>query len=343
MRVAMLLIARRLFLGIFLLSATSAVLLLTDRKSGGTADPSSQLGKRWNVHVIEYVNVLDSEEALEGIRAGLKQSGLVVGQDFTFTVRNAQGDMATLNSLIQAALTDGADLLITLSTPGLQAAIRQTADVPIVFTYVADPVVAGAGTSNTDHKPNVTGVYVAGAYADVVALVRECLPRAKRIGTLFVPTEVNTVYHKDKTAAEAKKLGMELIALPAATATEVPDAAQALCGQNLDALCQVGGNLTAASFSTIAQAAQRARLPIFAFLTSQAREGAAVVVARDYFEAGRETGHVAARVMRGEAPATIPFAPIRTTKLIVNLPALRHCGLKLPDAVLQRAQEKIER
>src|SRR5262249_15771472 len=154
-------------------------------------------------------------------------------------------------------------------------------------------------------------------------------------------TEVNTVYHKDQTAAEARKLGMELVAVPVATATEVPDAARALCSRNIDVVCQVGGNLTAASFATIAHAAHRSRLPVVAFLSAQAKDGAAVVVAKDYYEAGRDTGLLAARVMRGEQPSSIPFAPIRKTKVIVNLPAAKACGLRLPGSLLRRADEKI--
>ena len=67
-----------------------------------------------------------------------------------------------------------------------------------------------------------------------------------------------------------------------------------------------------------------------------------MVIARDYFEAGRDTGHLAVRVMRGESPAGIPFAPIRTSKLIVNLAASKACGLTIPPAVLRRADEVIK-
>jgi putative ABC transport system substrate-binding protein len=192
---------KRLALGLLLIAAASGVLLLSDLQWSAPAREGGQLGKKWNLHLISYVSVVDSEEAEQGIVEGLKHAGLVEGTDYTLTIRNAQGDMPTLNGLVQAALTDRADLLFTLSTPGLQAAMRQTNDIPIVFTFVADPIVAGAGKSNTDHKPNVTGVYVAGAYADVVALLRECMPKARKVGTLYVPTEVNTVYHKDQTTA----------------------------------------------------------------------------------------------------------------------------------------------
>jgi len=43
-------------------------------------------------------------------------------------------------------------------------------------------------------------------------------------------------------------------------------------------------------------------------LSAQAKDGAAVVVARDYYEAGRDASRLAVRIMRGESPAGIPFA-----------------------------------
>ncbi|HLA87785.1 MAG TPA: ABC transporter substrate binding protein, partial [Anaerolineales bacterium] len=68
---------------------------------------------------------------------------------------------------------------------------------------------------------------------------------------------------------------------------------------------------------------------------------AAVVLARDYFDGGRESGFIAARVMRGENPANIPFQPFTKTKLIVNLEAARATGLKIPFPLLQKAGEVI--
>jgi ABC-type uncharacterized transport system substrate-binding protein len=121
------------------------------------------------------------------------------------------------------------------------------------------------------------------------------------------------------------------------TSAEISDAALALCNQPIDAVVQVAGNLTTAAFASIAQAARRARLPLFGALSSNIHDGAAVVVARDYFDGGREAGLMAARIMRGENPARIPFQPLRTTKTLVNPEAARAVGLTVPASVMHRA------
>ena len=314
------------------------------RAAAPTAAPTSPrpLSKTWNVHILEYVNVLDVEDGEKGFRAGLHDAGLVEGRDYRLTVRNAQGDMATISGMVDAAVTDDADMLVTFSTPTLQTALQRSRGMPIVFTFVADAVVAGAGRSNEDHLPNVTGVSTASAIAELVRTMRECLPAAKRIGTLFVPAEVNSVFNKDRLTEVAQQQGLEVVAVAANTSAEVSDAAAALSSLSLDAIIQIAGNVTTAAFVSIAQVGQRAHIPVFGALSSNAPDGAAVVVARDYYDGGHEAGLIAARVMRGEKPAQIPIRPLTTTRILLNLKAARAMGLTIPASLRERATQVIE-
>ena len=151
-------IVKPLYLGLVLILLASAVLLISDWRRRDSNAGRAGVNRKWVVNLLEYVNVADSEESEKGIVDGLREAGLVEGRDFEMTIRNAQGDMTTLNALVDAALTARADLLMTLSTPTLQVTIRKAPQLPIVFTYLADPISAGAGRSFTDHLPNVTGV-----------------------------------------------------------------------------------------------------------------------------------------------------------------------------------------
>jgi len=67
-----------------------------------------------------------------------------------------------------------------------------------------------------------------------------------------------------------------------------------------------------------------------------------LAMARDYYDGGRETGLLAARVMRGESPADIPFANVRTMRLIINLARAQQLGLTIPAFILSRADEVIK-
>ncbi len=331
---------KRLSLGLGLIAAAAAVLLWSDT---GHRRPRTDAGATrsspWKIDILEFVDVPDSEDAQRGVRDGLKQSGLAEGGDYTLTVRNAQGDMPTLTALADAALSSGADLLVTLSTPTLQATLQRARNVPVVFTFSSDPIGAGAGSSFDNHLPNVTGVPTEAAVAELTDVVRELLPQVQRIGTLFVPAEVNSVHNTDKMREAAKARGLELVALPVNTSTEIADAALSLCTQNIDAITQIGSNLTTVAFASIAGAADRARLPLFGTLSGNG--GAAVVVARDYYDGGVRAGHLVARIIRGENPANLPFEPLTATRLLIDVEAAQRQGLTIPASMMQRAAKLI--
>src|SRR5262249_43088238 len=155
------------------------------------------------------------------------------------------------------------------------------------------------------------------AYAQMVPIIRQMNPRAHVLGTVYVPAEANMVSQLDVMKKVVSAAGMELKAIAANSPSEVGDATLALVSGHVDAICQIPGNLTAAAFPSIAQAAKQGRVPVFAFQSSQAHAGAVVALARDYFESGHEAAGLAARIVRGESPAKIPLIGFAKTKLIV--------------------------
>jgi ABC-type uncharacterized transport system substrate-binding protein len=256
-------------------------------------------------------------------------------------LRTAQGDIATLSSRVDAAVTDDTELIIACTTPALQVALRRGRGKPLVFTLVANPIVLGAGRSDDDHLPFVTGSYANAPFEEGLEALKACLPNTKRIGTLYVPGEVNSVYYKDRLLAAAKKYSLELETLGVSASGEVPDAALALCGRNIDVFCQLSDNLTGASFTSIGQAAKRARIPLMAFAPGQARHGAFMTLSRDFYENGVASGKLAMRVLSGEDPARIPFESVIKIRFVVNLAAAAELGITVPESLVKRADEVI--
>ncbi len=296
------------------------------------------LAKRWRIQEVSYSESIIVEDAMRGFRDGLKEAGLAEGRDFTIKALSAEGDMATLGSLFDSARTAGTDLYVVFSTPTLQIALQKVRETPLLFTVVADPFTVGAGKSDTDHLPNITGVYTLAPYRELAELVGTHFPQIKRVGTLFCPAEVNSVTNKDTFVREAGRCGLTVETVPANNAGELPDAALSLCSRRLDAVVQIVDNLSAAGFPTIARAAAQARLPVFSFLSSGVEQGAVLAVARDYYDAGQETALKAVRVMRGERPERIPFSPPTRLQKLVNLKNAQQCRLSIPAALLREAR-----
>jgi len=297
--------------------------------------PVPAAGRKFKVDLIEYLDTPNVEINREGLRAGFVRAGLQEGRDLELRIRNAQGDMATLNTMVDAALADGTDVLLAATTPALQVTLRRANNHPVVFSVVANPVIAGAGKSNTDHLPFVTGAYIPAPHREGLLALRKCLPNVKRVGTLFVPAEINSVYYKEELVKEAAQLGIEVETVGVSNSGEVADAALALCGRSIDAVVQISDNLTGSSFASIAQAAKRARLPLLAFASGQVRLGAFMSVSRDYFDGGVASAEIAARVLRGESPARIPFRMVEKLKYVFNPAVATAVGITIPQELLQ--------
>jgi ABC-type uncharacterized transport system substrate-binding protein len=314
----------------------SALLLITaqDRPRGAAGAP-----RIWKVGLAAYSESPVVEEVIAGFQRGLEESGLVEGRDQTTTYRNAQGDIATLNAVFDELNANDTDLVVSTSTLALQAALRNVERKPIVFAAVLDPFAAGAGRSDSDHRPNVTGVYLAFPYAPMARTIREVLPRARRVGTLFTPGEVNSVLARQRFEEALKGEGLELVSLPVNGPTEVSDAALALCQSGVDVVCQISDNLSSSSFPAIARACETGKTPLFTFSPLYVKAGAVLGLGTDFAENGHEAGRVAAEVIRGKDPSRIPFHPTTKTRRSVNLDNARRLGLSVPAEWIKTADE----
>jgi ABC-type uncharacterized transport system substrate-binding protein len=78
--------------------AARAATTVAARKSPGDYPP---LGRKAKIELIEYLETPNVEINREGVLAGLELAGLKRGRDFELRIRNASGDMATLNTIVE--------------------------------------------------------------------------------------------------------------------------------------------------------------------------------------------------------------------------------------------------
>lgn len=306
-----------------------------------TATPNPT-GRLWKIGVVLYNESPPAEETLEGMAEAWKESPLVEGKDYTIKIRSAQGDMAAISGCLETAVSEGVDILVPLSTPSLQTAISRIRNKPIVFSMVANPMAAGAGKSYTDHLPNVTGATVLAPFGEMLDLLEKHYPSFKRLGTLFCPSEANSVDLKDAFAAECKKRGFTLEVVAANSPAELADAAVSLMTRPIDAVVQISDNLSSTGFTAITKAARQARKPLFSLNSTTMPLGAAVAMGRDYHEAGRETVRLIERVIRGEDPGRIPFVLPPKVVLATSRPNAAATGFSIPDALQREAKPAID-
>ncbi|MBW2497223.1 MAG: ABC transporter substrate-binding protein [Deltaproteobacteria bacterium] len=303
------------------------------------ADPSPA-SLRWNredrtnelpwIDIVQYIETPNAEISRNGVIQGLSEAGMLRDRDFRIRVHSAQGDIPTLVSIVDALVSRESDLILTLSTPALQTALRRDRGIPIVFGMVSNPFIVGAGTSDRDHAPTVTGAYLDQPVEEMLDVIRQLFPEAKKLGTLYTPAEINSEFNMDQLKTAAEKDGYEVETVGIATAADVVDASIALASTRPDVWVQITDNLISSSFPAVMEAANREHIPVVTFSPTAVEYGPLMVVARDYFDAGQEAGLIAARVLRGEPVEQIPFQPTKRLRYLLNPDAATQFGITFP-------------
>jgi putative ABC transport system substrate-binding protein len=286
---------------------------------------------------------VDDAPTLNSVRKGfvsaLEEAGLRDGVDIQLVLRNGMGNIPEVQRIAQEFVETPVDMIVPLSTPCLQAALHATQELPIVFSSVANPFLAGAGRSVDDHLKNVSGVSSRGPIKESLAFIKGVLPDAKRVGTLWTPAELNSKFYLELATEGAEELGMEIVAIPITNKSEVMRSAQLLVNRKVDVIYQISDNTINASFEAIGRVAEENAIPLFGGFLFSTHLGACAAMGWDFFDMGYRAGEIALRVKNGEDPASIPFIYMDKVKLYLNMNAAEKQGVRFSEDILSRADE----
>lgn len=272
-----------------------------------------------------------------GFISALEENGLFDMANIRLVFRNAEGSMPEAQKIARELVSDGVDMLVVFSTPCLQAVLHATRTIPIVFSSVANPFLAGAGKSVDDHLSNVTGVSSRGPIKESLLFIKEVLLSVKRIGTLWTPSELNSKYYLDLMMTGASELGFEVEAVPIANASEILLSAQILINKKIDVIYQISDNTINASFETIGRVAEENAIPLFGGFPPHTKSGACAAIGWDFYAMGYKAGQIALRVKNGQNPKDIPIQYMTDIKLHLNLDAAAKQGIEFPPHIIERA------
>jgi putative ABC transport system substrate-binding protein len=306
--------------------------------SCGQKQPDSQI----HIGLVQFASNVFLDQTRDGFVRALADSGYNSGKNIRLDLRNAQGDMGTLQLIMKKFLDDRVDLIVAISTPSLQAAFNATDCIPIIFGAIANPIRAGAGISAEQHLPNVTGASAPSPLIAGMELLKELLPNAKRVGTLWNPSEDNSTYDMERFCQAAREFNLEPVGISVSHSSEVYTAAQALVSKDIDAIVQILDNITSSAIETLIQVSLDHKVPLITFDPTYAKRGATVGFGWDYFANGYRSGELAIRVLKGVNPATIPFQGLTKTSLTLNLKSAELQNLRIPETLLKKADQIID-
>jgi putative ABC transport system substrate-binding protein len=280
------------------------------------------------------------DAARDGVRDELEARGFKVGENLEFLYESAQGNPATAAQIARQFVGESPDVIVPISTPSAQAVVSATQDIPIVFTAVTDPVGAQLVADPDAPGGNVTGLSDLSPLADHLSLMREISPDAATIGVPYNPGEANAVTLVAILSEMAPEWGFDIVEAPAARSADVQGAAQSLVGR-ADIIYVPTDNTIVTALEAVVAVGRDNQVPVYAGDTDSVRRGAIATIGFDYYQIGRQTGEIVARVLGGEAPGSIPVRAATGTDLFVNPTAAEAMGVTIPEAVVARAKEVV--
>ena len=94
------------------------------KSSGADQAAGAEGGGKPLIALIRAADWMGSEWGEDAIKVGLQESDLEAGRDYEIKISSAQGDLATLPSLIDAAIDAKAKVIVALQDATLQAAVQ---------------------------------------------------------------------------------------------------------------------------------------------------------------------------------------------------------------------------
>src|SRR6185436_11428292 len=291
------------------------------------------------IGVVQVSSLTPLDEAREGFYKALADSGFVRDVNVTFLERNAQGDIPTLSLIMRDFVQQGVTQVATMSSIATQTAMKVITDRPIVFGAVANPYAINAGTSPTNHRPNVTGAEIPLPVDSALGIARVAFPKAGAWGTLFDPADPFAEFYLDMTKRKAERLGMRFVAIACTSAQDIPASVQALRAQGVGGILQIPSIMIGGGFPALVKQARELGMVVVA--TNTGYPGAPLSIGASFYDNGYAQGLVMIRVLRGESPAKIPFQRSANPKVVVDLGAANDFGVTIPRELVARASEVI--
>ncbi|MDD5765523.1 MAG: ABC transporter substrate-binding protein [Candidatus Marinimicrobia bacterium] len=291
------------------------------------------------IGLFQFASRMTVDEAMKGVRAVLADSGYIDGKNCRFVYRNAENDFGTAQSMAQEFVVKNVDIIITITTPCLQVTANANKTIPHVFGMVTDPYLVGVAKSQTDHQPNLTGLATFQPVTEGIDLIKQVLPKAKRIGVIWSPSEICSQACMDRMRPAMKKNGLELIEVTVTNTNEVQMAAQSLVDKKVDAVYISGDNTVELAIATITAVSNPAKIPVVTNNPMHTENGALMSIGADYNTVGKETAKLAIRVLKGEKPADIPISDLLPKELWLNQKVATKMGICFPENVLAQAKK----
>jgi putative ABC transport system substrate-binding protein len=288
---------------------------------------------------------LEEQRYVQSLLQGLQDLGWKPGTNLQLDIRYGDSNPERIAAVAKELVAAQPDVLEVETTPGTAAVLKETHEIPIVFTTVSDPVGAGFVQSLSHPGGNATGFIntkssIGGKW---LQLLKEVMPQVTRATVLFNPAVAPQAdYYRRAIEAAAPPLAitpkMALVSDMVAMEKEIVATAQ-----DRRAGLIIGPDaFTFAHRFQIVALANGANVPAVYPSTPFAAAGGLISYGIDLPDLHRRAAAYVDRILKGAKPADLPVQLPTKFELAVNLKTAKALGLTIPALLLTTADQLIE-
>ena len=309
-----------------------AVLALSLAACGGSVnDNNSDIPL---IGISQYGEHTSLDNCFKGFLLGLEEAGLKEGVDFNYIYQNAGFDDNIAVQIAQNFSAKNVDLMCGIATNSATAcyAAAEDKNIPVIFNAITDPVEAKLDSGN------VTGISDKLPIEAQLQLIRSCQSDAKTIGIVYTTSEPNSVSAIAEYKEKAPEYGFEIVDVGVTSQSEVTQAIDSLIQKGVDCISNLTDNNVVGVLDSILDKTNEAGIPVYGSEIEQVKKGCIASAGIEYVELGKQTGRMAAMILKGEASCEdIPYETVTDFEIYINSEELQKLNISLPQDIADNA------
>jgi putative ABC transport system substrate-binding protein len=280
----------------------------------------------------------------EAFQQGLRELGYVEGRNIVMEYRFAHGNIEALPELARDLVSLKVDVIVIDGTAAGHAAKQATTTIPIVMAAISDPVRSGIIGSLARPGGNITGLTLLAPELSVkrLELLKQALPRAIRLGVLWVAANPNGRFLFQDTEVAARSLRLEARPLEIEGIGGLRSALPAAAREKIQALIVLPDVVLFNNRAAIVKLAADHRLPAIYEERAFVKDGGLMSYGLSISESFYRAASYVDKILKGAKPADLPVEQPTKFELVINLKTAKALGLTIPQSLLQRADEVIQ-
>ena len=305
---------------------------------------AQQGGESLRVGMLETTSRELNSANLAAFLQGLRELGLIEGQNLRLEYRSADGRTERFSDLANELIKLNVNVIVTRGTPAAFAAKKATENIPIVMAANGDPVGSGLVASLARPGGNITGLsaLVFDLYPKRVELLRDTITPLTRIVGFFNMDNPISTREWSEVLAAARSFGITAELFDIRDRDALAPAFAAAIRHRPNAAVVGLDTVTQSNHKMIADLATTHRLPAVYASREFVEAGGLLAYGVSYSHLYYRAATYVDQIRKGAKASNIPVQQPTKLELMINLKTAKTLGLDVPPSLLARADEVIE-